>query len=63
MIVKIRVTPTTLFFDDMSDELINVIPYPFEVRNAPKGYRISGTPEKLYLLIVELSRTFDIEII
>ena len=62
MLVNIKVTPTTIFFDEMSDDLLKAIPFPFEVHNAPKGYRISSTPEKLFLLLVELSRTFDIEI-
>ena len=62
MLVKMRVTPTVIFFDDMSDDLLKAIPYPFEVRTAPKGYSVSGTPDKLYMLIVELSRTFDIEV-
>ena len=63
MPIKMTVTPTTIFFEEMSDHLLNDIPYPFEVHRAPKGYKISGTPEKLYLLIVELSQNYDIEII
>lgn len=61
MTVKIRITPTTLFFDDMSDELLSAVG-DFEVYPAPKGYRISSTPAKLYGLLVDLSATFDLEI-
>ena len=61
MTVKIRITPTTIFFDDMPDELLLAI-NDFEVYPSPKGYRISSTPAKLYQLLVDLSATFDIEI-
>ena len=61
--LKITITPTTLFFDDMSDEVLSVIEgQRLEVHNAPKGYRVSSTKEKLYLLLVELAKDFEIEI-
>lgn len=62
--LKITITPSTLFFDDLSDEVLSVIDgQGLEVYNAPKGYRVSSTKEKLFLLLVELSRDFDIEIV
>lgn len=61
--LKISITPTTIFFDDVSDEVLSVIDgLRLEVYNAPKGYRVSATKEKLFLLLVELSRDFDVEI-
>lgn len=61
--LQITITPTTIFFDDMSDEVLRVIDgQKLEVHNAPKGYRVSATKEKLFLLLVELSRDFDVEI-
>ena len=62
--LKITVTPTTIFFEDMSDEVLSVIDgLRLEVYNAPKGYRVSSTPQKLYSLIVALAQDFDIEIV
>ena len=61
--VKITITPTTLFFDDISDEILMAIDErKLELHTAPKGYRVSGTKENLYLLLVEIAKDFDIEI-
>lgn len=62
--VKITITPTTLFFDDISDEiLMKIDERDLELRTAPKGYRVSGTKEKLFLLLVDIAQDFDIEIV
>lgn len=60
--VKITITPTALFFADMSDEVLRAIGDKVEVKNAPRGYVVTGTKENLFMVLVDLAQVFDLEI-
>ena len=63
--LTIVITPTALNFPTLTDdqhatlkELYNVV----EVVKG-KGHKIEGTPDELFIIILKLSYTYDIEII
>lgn len=66
--LKIILTPSKLIFKNIPDDILFSITkkykfYEFKVSENKKDVYTSNTPEKLFLLLCELSYTYDIELI
>lgn len=62
----ITISRNTLYFNDLSDELFEVLKEKYPklkvVPKKPYSYRIEGSPSELYKILHELSYTYDIEL-
>lgn len=63
--LEIKITPNSLIFKNLSDDLL------FEICKANKNVEfktyekrvfVKDTPHKLYMLLLDLSRDYDIEL-
>ena len=62
--LKITITETALIFATMDEKVLQVVDSQgLEVKEVQRGFRVSGTPKKLFYLLHELARDFDIEIV
>ncbi len=63
--LNITITPTAIYFNNLTDDLRTDIKkrYP-DLTLTPKGkYAVIDKPEKLFRVILELSYTYDLEIV
>lgn len=62
--LHITMTATALYFNDLSDELYEVLTneYGLEENITRKGHHISGSHAELYKVLLKLSYVYDIEL-
>lgn len=61
--LKITITPNYLHLEELTDELYRDLATEYTLENTGRGYRISGEPEKLYKVLLQLSYDYDIELV
>lgn len=62
--LTITLTPTMITFKHLSDELANKFYDDYEIEwNEKNGYFVKGSEKELYKILLNLSYTYDIEII
>lgn len=63
--LSILITPTSLFFNDLPDDIYTVLvtKYSFDLVAYKDGHKLEGTPEQLFKALLKLSYNYDIEII
>lgn len=61
--VKIRITESALVFEVLTDDIMCVVDgLNLEVKEVNGKFRVTAAPKKLYYLLHELAKDFDIEI-
>ena len=62
--LKITITESALIFGAMPDEVLRVVDgQNLEIKEVNGKFRVTAAPKKLYCLLLELARDFDIEIV
>lgn len=63
--LSVTITPTSLFFNDLPDELYNALTTEFALNLVAykKGHKLDGTPEQLFKALLKLSYKYDIDLI
>ena len=62
--LKITITEVALIFGAMPDEVLRVVNrLSLEVQEMNGKFRVTAAPKKLFYLLHELARDFDIEIV
>lgn len=62
--LTINLTPTMITFKNLPDEVHLKLFDVYDIEAHPKGYHfIKGKPAELYKILLELSYTYDLEVI
>ena len=61
--LTITITPTMLVFNELSDEMHAQLKEVYGLKHNGKDFFIKEQPEKLYKILLQLSYTYDIEIV
>lgn len=62
--ITITLTPTMITFKELTDEMHLKLFDGYGLEHSPKGYYfIKGKPAELYKILLELSYTYDLEVI
>lgn len=60
--LSITITPTRLYFNNLTDELqINIETY-VDLKHNSRGFYVEGDEKQLYKILLKLAYTYDIEL-
>lgn len=61
--LTIVITPSRLYFRDLTDELQQAIIMRYDLKSSDKGFYIQAEPGTLYKILLKLAYDYDIELV